>query len=267
MHIPIMNIFRESFAEFKANKISWARLAFAPFVLYFIGYLIVIAINTSMGIPIHPQKMPTDFWPIFGQVFNFILSIIAGLCLYINGYRYALLSEGGNSWWQLNIDKRLGRLLLYTLLIIAIALVPVIFGVALVFLMHMAFNSIEIDVSAGILVGIFLFYILLRLSLIYPLVSIDHPTPVSTSWRMLKGNVLRLLGLLLLIGLKIIGIFLLGFIIIGVIGTLFFFISPMLAFIPIVAAVAFLVYLWILNWAVVTKSLSLVYQTFTQGEI
>ncbi len=262
-----MQIFRESFSSFKGNKLSWLRLAFAPFMLYVFGFFVIMVAGIMSGQPIHTGQAPVGFWPVFAQILYFIFSIIASGSLYINGYRYGILKEGGDHWWLLQMNARLVKLILYSLLLGLIAIGFILLGVGIVFAAHMMAHSVFLNVLLGTVVGLFGFYALIRLTLLFPLIAIERENPLKTSWNLLKGNVLRLIGLSLIIGLKIIGIMLLGFIAIGFVGYLLFLISPVLLVVPIVVGGLFIAYIWLLNWAVMTKAISLVYLSFTEGKV
>lgn len=267
MSIPVMQIFRESFSSFKGNKLSWLRLAFAPFMLYIFGFFIIMMAGIMAGQHMHTGQVVVGFWSVFAHILNFIFSIIAAGSLYINGYRYGILKEGGDNWWLLQMNMRLVKLILYSLLIGLMSIGFVLVGAGIVIAFHMMFHSIFLDVLLGLVIGVFGLYALIRLTLTFPLISIERENPLRSSWNMLHGNVLRLFGLSLIIGLAIFGIMLLGFLAISLVGYLLFMISPVLLFIPIIAGVIFMAYIWLLNYAVMTKAISLVYLSFTKGNV
>jgi hypothetical protein len=268
MSIPVMQIFRDSFAHFKDHKINWLRLAFAPAVIYSLGMLIVVITSGAAIFSLQNQNLSdATGLMIFGRIINFILSLIAMFSLYINGYRFGILNEGGDSWWLLQMNKRMVFYFLYSLLVGVIAIGLVLLGFGLVLLAHLAAYNTALNIVVGALYATGALYVLFRLSLVFPLVAIEHERPMSTSWNLMRGNVLRLLGLFILITLKILLIVLAGLVVLGLIGWLLYLIVPFLVIVPILFAIIFFLYIWLLNWAVITKAFSLVYLSFTAGKV
>lgn len=268
MSIPVLQIFSESFKNFNEHKLSWLRLAFAPFVLYFIGLMFMILVSFITGQAIEPHKVPPSFLILFANVIYMIFAIIAGMSLYINGYRYGILNEGGDTWWQLQMNMRVVKLILYSLLIGLIVVGFVLLGAGIIVATQLLVHNVFLDVTIGILIGLYGFYALIRLSLIFPLISIDREKPLKTSWRMLKGNVLRLIGLMILITFVIGMIGLFGFLALLLIGIIFSLLSPVVSIVVLtLLGLPFIIFMWLLNWAVFAKAISLVYLSFSEGKV
>jgi hypothetical protein len=94
----------------------------------------------------------------------------------------------------------------------------------------------------------------------------DHAEPLKTSWSLMKGNVLRLLGLLLLVALTIMLIGLVGGIVVGLVSGLFSLVSPMLGILSLILWLLFAIFTVLLGWAVNSKMLGLVYQELSTKE-
>ncbi|HUX78325.1 MAG TPA: hypothetical protein VMW10_01050, partial [Alphaproteobacteria bacterium] len=127
-------------------------------------------------------------------------------------------------------------------------------------------ESIALTAILGVLFGIYGFYLLIRIGLTYLLISIDQENPLRVGWRLLKGNVLRLLGLLLLISLVILLVFIAGSIVLGIFGWILSLMSTWLIAIPLILFFLFGLAMWLLIWAVTSKAFALVYKTFTSGK-
>ncbi len=257
-----MPFFRESFRSFKGNRLSWFRLALAPAILLAIGFSIYLSIEIAHGL----DERKLTFWTAVGNIIYMIFSFVGSGCLIINGYRYGILKEGGNKWWVLPLNKRLVRVILYILLIGLITVGFVLVGAGLVFAAHMMFENLFLNILLGTVVAIMAYYTKLRLTLTFPLIAIDKENPLRMSWQMLKGNVLRVFGLLFIITLKILGIMLLGGLILMLVGYLLYLILPVLVVIPLIVGGVFFAYMWLVSIAVSLKSVSLVYLYLTEKQ-
>jgi len=275
MSIQVMKIFNESFKNVRTHSIEWLRVGFVPFMIWIFGYLFMIAIYTAdgqlsqltgglVGEPTTNQEL--TFSIILGNIVYYIAYLIGMVNLYINGFRYGVLREGGDQWWNLNFNMRFLKTILYTILIGVLSAIYVLASVGIGFGIQTLSDITALTVIAGIFLFIVGFYALIRLSLTFILISIDQSQPIQKSWRLLKGNVLRLAVLHLLIALVIILIALAGSIVIGLFAGLFVFISPWLATFLIIPGALFFVFIWFLSWALQSKALSLVWLSFTEGE-
>ena len=147
---------------------------------------------------------------------------------------------------------------LYHLLVIALSVVygAVVVGVTVgsYFLAENAFFTTGI----AILFGLGFFYLLGRLALVFLNVAIDKKEALRTSWHVMKGNVLRLIGLFILIWLAIIGLAILGAVIIGLSGVLLSFISDILGYVIYALAIPFSLFVWLVTAAMTMKAIALV---------
>lgn len=274
MPIQVMQIFRESLQNVRTHSMDWVRVAFAPLMVLLFGFLFMTLMYWSSGQPIPMGSMADQqagvqeltFPIILGNIVHFMTYIIGTFTLYINGFRYGILQEGGDQWWNLSLDKRFLKMILYSLLIVVLAVLYVLASFGIGFGIQTLGDMTALTVIFAILMVTFGFYALLRVGLAFALISVDQSQPIQKSWRLLKGNVLRLFGLMLLIGLVVSLIALAGFIIIGVFAGLFLFISPWLAGLLIIPGGLFFVFIWLFSWAFQAKAISLVLLSFTEGK-
>ncbi|OJW53950.1 MAG: hypothetical protein BGO67_07750 [Alphaproteobacteria bacterium 41-28] len=275
MTIEIMKIFKESFRDAREHKLEWARVACAPVVIWLIGIIFMSLVYWSVGLwsfdalvsqmKGESSSFEQPFIATFAHVVYYITYFIAIFNLYINGFRYGVLGEGGDRWWALHLDWRFVKMILYSILIGILATIYILITGGIALGAHFLVGSTALTVVLGILFVIYGIYLALRLSLTYLLIAIDQEKPIRVSWRLLKGNVLRVLGLLILIGIVISLIGLAGIIVLGILGWILSLISVWLIAIPIVLFALFSIILWFVSWIVGTKALSLVYKTFTSG--
>jgi len=80
----------------------------------------------------------------------------------------------------------------------------------------------------------------------------------------MKGNVLRFIGLFLLITLTLLGIGIVFGIIVGLITALLAFAGPVLATLSVLIWVPFVLFMVVLGWALNSKAMGLVYQELTE---
>ncbi len=278
MKIEILQIFKESFKDVCAHKLEWMRVAYAPFTVWFISFLFMTLVYWSEGQSMwsqwasmnQPQQATQStepsFMMILANIIYYFAYLIAVVSVYINGFRYALLQEGGERWWTLNLNWRFVKMILYYILIALLAGIYIAVSIGIVVGAQAFIGSVALTVILGILLGLFGIYLMLRLALTFVLISIDRNNPLKTSWNLLKGNVLRLFGLVLLIGGAILLIGLAGALVLGILGWLLALISPWLAGIALLLFLGFGILMWLLNWAVISKSMALVYKTFTEGK-
>ncbi|MBA3812918.1 MAG: hypothetical protein H0X26_00265 [Alphaproteobacteria bacterium] len=259
MKIQIMKIYSESFQNVRSHKREWIRVAYAPILIWALGALFLGFAYMSDG---HSFKeVPTEFstFLTFGGIVFALAYFIAMMSLHINGYRYAILQEGGRSWITLNLNMRFLKMVLYLILISLLAGIYALISAGIIIGAHALFESVAVDVILGILLGLYGFYLMFRLVLYPVAISIDQSQALTTSWSLLKGNVLRVVGLLLLIGLTISVItFVLG-LVVGLINILLGFGGPILASLSIVLSVLQILFMILLGWAVNAKAMGLVY--------
>lgn len=274
MSIKVMEIFNGSIKNVRTHLMEWVRVGFMPLMIWVFGYLFMIAMYASagqlslltgglVGEPTGAEEI--TFSIILGNAVYYIAYLIGMFNLYINGFRYGVLQEGGDQWWNLNFNMRFLKMILYTLLVGILSAIYVGLAIGIGFGIQTLTDLTVLTVIAGILLVIGGVYALIRLSLTFTLISIDQSQPLRKSWRLLKGNVLRLFGLNLLIALVVFLIALAGMIVIGLFAGLFIFISPWLAMLLIIPGVLFFVFVWFLSWALQSKALSLVLLSFTEG--
>jgi hypothetical protein len=276
MKIEIMRIFRESFRNVHEHKLEWLRVAYAPIVVWFIGVVFMSLVYWSVGLWSYdalvsqmkgePSTVEQPFIATFAHILYYITYFIAIFTLYINGFRYGVLGEGGDRWWTLHLNWRFVKMILYSLLIGILATIYILITGGIAIGAHFLVGSTALTVILGIVFVIFGIYLAIRISLTYLLIAIDQEKPIRISWRLLKGNVLRVLGLMLLIGIVISLVGLAGIIVLGILGWILALISLWLVAIPILLFAAFSIILWFVSWVVGTKALSLVYKTFTSGK-
>lgn len=270
-----MKIFSESMKNVRTHSMEWVRVGFVPFMIWFFGFLFLIAMYTvagqfsditggMMGQSAGPQEL--TFSIILGNAVYYMMYAIGMFNLYINGFRYGVLQEGGDQWWNLNFNMRFLKMILYTLLISVLAGIYVLAAFGVGFGIQTLVGSTGLTVIFGIALAILGFYALIRLSLAFVLISIDQSQPIQKSWRLLKGNVLRVLGLNLLIGLVVVLIAIVGFIALAIFAGIFAFISPWLAGIVAIPGALFILFISVFSWALQSKALSLVLLSFTEGD-
>jgi len=273
MSIQIMNIFKESYRDVRGNKLDWVRVAVAPVVIAIFGFLFMLFAYLSAGQPLFPDAAnqanvmaDSSFMVILGNIVHFLAVIISTVCLYINGFRYAVLHEGGDRWWTLNLDWRFVKFILYYILILILATIYLSISAGLAGGLYYGTENTALTVILGIALGVFGFYLALRIGLMFLLVAIDGEHPIRTSWALLKGNVFRFFLLMLLIVLSIIGITIVGAIALLILGMILALIHPVLATIAIALGIAWYIVILFLSWAVSSKAIALVYTSFTEGK-
>lgn len=284
MKINIMETYKESFRNVRTHKRQWLKVATGPLVVWGVGFLLLLTAMISSGylfgafylllkdyIQIEEVPRETVFFTVAHIIYN-ILFFVAMLSLELNGYRYAVLEETGDHFVNVTLNRRFLRFIIYMVLFQVLAGVYLTVSIGFV----AGANSLLANDLLSTVLCVFLFflgfYLMYRLSLFSILVSIDQGQPFKTSWRLMKGNVLRLIGLSILVGLKI---FFIG-ILVGLFLALIWFVLAMpidlfgvltksvILKSRIVLGVS-LALLWVLflvlySWAVNSKVMGLVYQ-------
>ena len=174
--------------------------------------------------------------------------------LYIKGFRYAALKEGGERWWEFPFNKRLVKIFLYYLLVsFFVGLYVAIAGgisVAAYFFAGQSILLVSLVVAFFIVLG---FYLFTRLMLIFLYVSIDQEKALRTSWHVMKGNVWHFILLVFFISLGVLVIGAVGSAVIGLLGFLAGLLSAWLGavvlgfFVPFGLLIMLLSMAWIIN--------------------
>ncbi|MBL8676077.1 MAG: hypothetical protein JNJ47_01425 [Alphaproteobacteria bacterium] len=270
--IPIVSTFKESYKDVHKHLPQWTKVAFAPFVVW----LIALA---SMGMALYlsgefnftitqegvlqnePEgSLAGDFF----SVVHYVLETLAAMVLYVNGFRYAALGEGGDKWWAFPLNKRLVKMFLYYLLIVILIVVYSGGTAGITFASYLLIENIFLTVFLGTLSVVGLIYLATRLTLTFLYVSVDQKDPLRTSWHLMKGNVLRVFGLFLLMGLVILGITILGSAIIGLGGWLLSLMNMWLGLIIFALFLPFGLAVWLVSIALMTKTIVLVNKQLTE---
>ncbi|MBP6950792.1 MAG: hypothetical protein KA112_00110 [Alphaproteobacteria bacterium] len=279
MKIKITTTLKESFKDVLAHKTEWVRVAFSPAGLWFLGLVFMISLHLWVGHPILPEnsignqalnieqtrEIPTLI--IFSNIVYYIIYIIAIFNLYINGFRYAIFQEAGDRWFNLHLNRRFFTMIVYSLLISIIAGLYALIVTGITIGIHYSVESLILTATVATLLAAFGFYLILRISLAFLFISIDQKKPINKSWKLLKGNVSRLLGLILLIWISIFLVSAIGIVILGIFGWIFYLIHPPLAGIALLFIILFALSMWLLSWAIVSKSLSLVYKDLRESTL
>lgn len=269
MSIQIMKTYNESFSNATTHKTEWLRVAAGPLLVWALGLLFLILTYVASGAPLDIQQIIAEQQYgaaieepgllIFGKIVYQIAYYIATISLYINGYRYAVLQEGGDQWFTLNLNMRFVKMLLFSILVGFLAVIYVAISAGLIIGAHSLFAHIGIDVILGILLALYGFYLMLRIVLFPVLISIDQREPIKNSWRLMRGNVLRFFGLSLLIGLTFMLIGLIGFGLLAVLFMLSAAAGPILMGIVGLLGILFFLFFILIAWAVNSKMMGIVY--------
>jgi hypothetical protein len=276
MNIQIMKTYNESFLNVRSHKMEWLRVASGPVLLWLAGFAFLVFAHAVGGVQIVDiHKSLTGGVMVEGHesalmvtaniIYQFAYGI-AMISLYINGYRYAVLEEAGDRWFTFNLNRRFVKMFLYGLLVALFAVIYVAIAAGVIMGVHTLAANMGLDVTLGIifaLVGIFLLFRIL----LYPVViSLDQGEPLSTSWRLMKGNIFRFIGLTLLVSLTIVLIGALGGAILGIIGFLLAAISPALTVVSVILWVLFALAMIILAWAVNSKLMGLIFLSLSMNK-
>ena len=275
MTIHIMKIFKDSFKNVWNLKLEWIRVACAPFIIWIAGmlYMVIAYASVSQSLQLHEiitGKMinmefteKNQFLIGSANIVYLITYFIALINLSINGFRYAVLQEGGNRWLTLNLNWRFVKTILYSLLIAILAGIYFLIAGGVTIGTQFLIESKDLMGIIGALFVIYAIYLFTRIGLIGLLISIDQRAPLKTSWYLLKGNVLRLFVLLFLIGIAFVLLALIGMALLGILG---WTINLWLNWPPMILVSLFGLLMWFFNWAVSSKALALVYNTVTKEE-
>jgi hypothetical protein len=267
-----MKVYNESFQNVRSHKLEWMRVAFGPVLIWAIGALILGMAYVSGGHSFQIDKAfmgaevytgATNQGSAFLAIAHGIYMItyfIAIISLYINGYRYALLQEGGDQWLTLQLNMRFVKFCLYSLLIGILGGIYIAIAAGIIIGAHALIANTGVNVILGILFFLFAFYLMFRIVLYPVLISIDQAEPIRTSWGLMKGNVLRFIGLSLLIMFTIFLIGIIGVVVLMVIGGIFSLVGPIFTGLIVILGLIFAVFMTLLAWAVNSKMMGLIYQ-------
>jgi hypothetical protein len=262
--IAIVSTFKESYKDVREHLPQWIRVFFAPFVIWIMSFVFLgIGLYlsgeldfTSEGTA--PQNGTDSLTSNVFTLLHYILNIMAMLVLYINGFRYAALGERGDKWWTFSLDKRLVKMVLYYFLIIILYALYALVAGGITVGSYFLIESIFLTGILGTLFVLGMIYLMTRVTLVFLYVAIDQKEALRTSWHIMKGNVLRFLGLFVLIGLAILGLVLLGGAIIGLGGWLLGLINEWLGAVVFALFVPFGIFAWLVTFALSIKAIVLV---------
>ncbi len=243
MSLPVMTIFKESLRHIREHKHSWLKVGFTPLALLFLSELFAILsifIPGIFGVAVLDSGLILPLLFLF--TLNAVFSVIWGASFYVKGYRYGILNEEENRWLSLPFNKRLLKTIGYSFCIGSLVKGSLL-GAG--FLLYVTVKNLLIVLPLLSLFVFLLIYTFTRLSLVFPLLAIDHENPLRTSWSLLKGNSLRMLSLISLTSVTIIAILLLTVCLVGLIWFLLTFINPFIA-----------AYIWALGWMIFGKAIS-----------
>lgn len=285
MHFPVFKIYQDSFKHAWSHKLPWFRVAFAPAMLYLLGFIVLGLSYVAAGSVLGLEELLKDLAnntsedPLvtliigIGNVLNFIISIAASISFLLKGFRYGVFGEGGQKWWSFQLNKRFVKIFLYFLLVGLLAVLYVLIAggisVGTYFAVSNLLQEEVLAIVLAVILGgafvIFGIFLMFRIYLTFLLIAVDEIKALRTSWHMLKGNVWRLIFLILLIALTVGAIILFGVLILALLGILSYFVSPILVAIIVALGIAFVLFTSFIYWAVGVKALSLVYLTLKKG--
>ncbi|MDI9635424.1 hypothetical protein QM565_06435 [Geitlerinema splendidum] len=264
--IAIVSTFKESYKDVREHLPQWIKVAFAPFIVWLIGLAFMgmgLYLSGEFNFTVTQEGILQNepegsLLGDFFTVVHYILETFAALVLYVNAFRYAVLGEGGDKWWTFSLNKRLVKMFLYYLLIIVLC--AVYGGVAggITVGTYFLVENVFLTGLLGVLFVVGLVYFATRLTLTFLYVAVDQKEPLRTSWHLMKGSVLRVLGLFFLIGLVIIGLTIVGSAILGFGGWLLSLINMWLGAIVFALFIPFGLFVWLVSIALMTKTIALV---------
>lgn len=263
MHIQIMKIYKDSFKDVRSHAMDWARVISGPVLLWVIGLMIVGA-TIGSNFTAEPSVLMASVSSILALALFYILAIVGSISVIINGYRYAVLRADGDRWFTLNLNMRFVKLILFWLLVGLLISIYGSIAVGIVIGLHALFENIALDVIVGGLLGLYGLFLYLRISLYQVAISVDKSEPLKTSWALMKGNIWRLLGLIILVMLTVAIISTVGIVVLGLITSLLYLGGETLVLFSLVLWVPFGILIMLLNWAVTTKAVGLVYKDLSK---
>ena len=270
--IAVIKTFKESYTDVRGHLLPWVKVAFTPFIIYLIGVISMgIGFYLSGGVAsimeqgtVQQTVGEASASVGFLNFIYYVLYMLAILVWYINGFRYAALGEGGDKWWTLSLDRRLVKMFLYHLLIIVLFTVYGAVAAGITIGSYFLIENTFLTALIGILFGLGLFYLIGRLTLVFLNVATDKKDALRTSWHVMKGNVLRLIGQFILIWLAILALIIVGAVIIGLSGVLLSFIEAWLGYMIFALAIPFTLFVWLVAAAMTMKAIALVSKQLTK---
>lgn len=193
--IAVCKTFKKSFKEIWNHPLNWIRIVFLPFVILFLGLAGANFLLPGQDSFVFAQTVPVISVVIYPIYF------IAITGFYIKGFRYAALKEGGDKWWDFPFNIRLVKMFLYFLLISFLVVIYVGISAGITIALNIILGSVFVTVLFSVGFVVLGLYLITRLVLTFLYVAIDKEKPLRTSWYVMKGNVWRLLLLLVLISL------------------------------------------------------------------
>jgi hypothetical protein len=270
--IAIVSTFKESYKDVREHLPQWIKVAFAPFVVWLIGLAFMgmsLYLSGEFNFTISEEgilqsetegSLAGDFF----TVMHYVLETLAAMVLYVNGFRYAALGEGGDKWWAFALNRRLVQMFLYYLLIVVLFIVYGGIAVGITVGTYFLVENIFFAGLLGVLFFAGLIYLATRLILTFLYVTLDQKKPLRTSWHLMKGNVLRVLGLFLLIGLVVLGVTILGSAIIGLSGWILSLVNVWFGDIIFSFFVPFGLFVWLVSGVLSIKAIALVNKQLTE---
>jgi len=270
--IAIVSTFKESYKDVRQHLPQWIKVAFAPFIVWLIGFAFMgigLYLSGVFNFTINYEGVPeyVEEGSLAGDFFTFahyILETLAAMVLYINGFRYAALGEGEDKWWTFSLNRRLVKMFLYYLLVIILYAVYVGGAAGITFVSYLLIENIFLTGLLGVLSVVGFVYLMARITLTFLYVAVDQKNALRTSWHLMRGNVLRVLGLFFLILLVILGLTILGSAIIGLGGWLLSLVNMWLGLIIFALFVPFGLFTWLVSTALMIKAIALVNKQLTE---
>lgn len=292
MKIKIMEIYKEGFHSIRTHKREWLKVATGPVLVWAIGLFILISAMISTRyyfgvftllpshLHIHEGSSNTFFFN-FAYVIYHILFFIAIINLEINGYRYAIVEEKGKGLITVAVNRRFFRFIIYMIIfqtligIYITAIAGIVAGV----------NSFLERGEIGVLLASFLIlwgiYINYRVTLFPLIIAVDQHQPFKTSWKLVKGNVLRLIGLSIVVtfmilligilsGLVMALIWFLAAVLFGLLGDLLGITEGIIlgfrVTLGVIMVVLWILFLVLFAWALNSKVMGLIYQRLSDQD-
>ena len=277
MKIQIMQIFKESFKHVWSHMLEWLRVAFAPIIIFCSGLFVLFMFSIAGGVVssgLTTNNIPAEgltpggYFLLGLGILVFSVTFVVGIVnLAINGLRYGVLSEGGKRWWTLRLDWRFWKLLVYYLLISVLTVIYALIAVGIVMGAESLFNSVVLNVILGTLFALFGIYLMIRIGLTFLLIAIDQKKPLRRSWHLLKSNILRFFWLVFFVSITITIITMIGSVLLSLLGMLLGYVNTSLGDAVSIPSFLWSVFIWFINWAVISKATAGVYKTFTEGTV
>ncbi len=208
--LPVFCIVKESWS-FLFSRTKDMPLLLANYLLS--SALLIYFLTFSDMVKQLPET--SHFLVITVMIFAALLQMILLMPIAASISRTILLGEEIDQTYLVRLFRKREWKMIgnYTLSFLIIIGVSLLLGAIAGFLSYMALQFFQqsvghvIVIILGIFVFIVIFSLAFRLALILALSAIDQSHPIKTSWKMMKGTVLSLLGILILSGLPLVIIF------------------------------------------------------------